>query len=128
MDTDGDGVPDYLDVDDDGDGIPTKREIADAEKYGSDLDGDGVASYLDADSDGDGLLDRVEGGLDTHHSGRPDYLTPGVLAGGALCSAVPGRHDPLAGVVVLGAVFVLVFRRKINREAGRRGGRLGSKS
>ena len=29
-DTDGDGIPDFLDVDDDGDGISTKKEITDA--------------------------------------------------------------------------------------------------
>lgn len=53
-DTDGDGVPDYLDVDDDGDGILTKNEI-DRDSSGvailpyPDCDGDGIPNYLDPD-------------------------------------------------------------------------------
>ena len=51
-DTDGDGIPDYLDADDDGDGILTIQE-------GSNPDGDGNPS--DAfDSDGNGIPDYLE--------------------------------------------------------------------
>ena len=48
-DSDGDGLPDYLDPDDDGDGTPTREEILDA-------DGDGVQDEV-LDSEGDGLPD-----------------------------------------------------------------------
>lgn len=44
IDTDGDGVFDFLDQDDDGDGIPTLVEGE------GDRDGDGRVNYLDADS------------------------------------------------------------------------------
>ncbi len=44
VDTDGDGVFDFLDQDDDGDGIPTLMEGE------GDRDGDGRVNYLDADS------------------------------------------------------------------------------
>ncbi|MEZ4970157.1 MAG: hypothetical protein R2814_10995 [Flavobacteriaceae bacterium] len=39
-DTDGDGIPNYLDADDDGDGVLTKDELGDA-------DNNGVPDYLD---------------------------------------------------------------------------------
>jgi len=50
-DTDGDGIPDYLDPDDDGDGIP---------------------DYMDADDDGDGIPDNEERDHDTDGDGIPD--------------------------------------------------------
>lgn len=70
-DTDGDGVPNFLDNDDDGDGIPTLAEAA--EELLEDLDGDGTPNYLDLDSDGDTLPDSVEGGGDTDGDGTPDF-------------------------------------------------------
>ena len=65
MDSDGDGIPDYL------------------ETLTLDTDGDGVLNYLSIDSDGDGLLDSAESGLqdicssilvDCDEDGVPDYL------------------------------------------------------
>src|SRR5262245_27064909 len=74
-DTDGDGVPDYLDTDSDDDGILDEDEgLIDI------LDGDGVPAYLDEDSDGDGIPDSIEGpgnGLqpvDRDHDHAPDFL------------------------------------------------------
>ncbi|MDH3640521.1 MAG: OmpA family protein, partial [Gammaproteobacteria bacterium] len=72
-DTDGDGIPDYLDanagndndadgvadsidVDDDNDGILDTDEGAGV----VDSDGDGVPDSFDIDSDGDGIVDNVE--------------------------------------------------------------------
>lgn len=57
-DTDGDKVPDYLDNDDDGDGLLTQHEVADPNTDGDladarDTDGDKIPDYLDADDDGD---------------------------------------------------------------------------
>ena len=47
-DTDGDRVPDYLDVDDDGDYIPTKEEaVLNEDGNFVDSDGDGIPDYLD---------------------------------------------------------------------------------
>ena len=53
-DTDGDGIPNYLDPDDDGDGILTIDEGADPNGDGNpddaiDTDGDGIPDYLDND-------------------------------------------------------------------------------
>ncbi|WP_224489984.1 hypothetical protein [Robertkochia flava] len=57
QDTDGDGLPDYLDIDDDGDNVLTSQEIAIAnnEIIFTDTDGDGIPNYLDTDDDNDGV-------------------------------------------------------------------------
>ena len=64
-DTDGDGLPNYIDADDDGDNILTKDEAPDPNKDtilddALDTDGDGIPNYLDADDDGDGINTRDE--------------------------------------------------------------------
>jgi len=53
-DFDGDGIPDYLDLDADADGIPDILEGT------GDIDGDGIPNYQDTDSDNDGIPDGVE--------------------------------------------------------------------
>ncbi|WP_248723142.1 hypothetical protein [Seonamhaeicola sp. ML3] len=65
QDTDGDGLPDYLDIDDDGDNVLTDDENPDPNGDGDlsdaqDTDGDGTPDYLDTDDDGDGTLTRDE--------------------------------------------------------------------
>jgi gliding motility-associated-like protein len=73
IDTDKDGIPDYLDTDSDGDGIPDLLESK------ADTDKDGIPDYLDTDSDGDGILDKIEAGpnplkpLDSDGDGIPDF-------------------------------------------------------
>lgn len=65
QDTDGDGIPDYLDIDDDGDNVPTRVEI---ENPGADptnpeypdTDADENPDYLDPDDDGDGVPTKLE--------------------------------------------------------------------
>lgn len=64
-DTDGDGIPDYLDIDDDGDNVKTSVEIANAGADPTaggyrDTDGDGIPNYLDPDDDGDGVPTKFE--------------------------------------------------------------------
>jgi len=64
-DTDGDGLPNYLDFDDDGDNVPTGSENPDPNNDGDlsdaqDTDEDGIPDYLDNDDDGDGVLTRDE--------------------------------------------------------------------
>jgi hypothetical protein len=64
-DTDGDGIPNYLDSDDDGDNVPTANENPDPNNDGDlsdaqDTDGDGVPDYLDEDDDNDGTITRNE--------------------------------------------------------------------
>lgn len=91
-DTDGDGIPDRLDIDSDNDGIPDVTEAGGLDLDGDgridcflsvganglcddvdpsaggfplpipDFDGDGVPDHLDLDSDNDGIPDLVEAG------------------------------------------------------------------
>ena len=68
LDTDGDGIPNFLDTDDDGDGIPTSLETS------ADNDGDSTPNYLDLDSDGDGVVDATETATDTDGDGTANYL------------------------------------------------------
>src|SRR5690606_15108831 len=98
-DSDGDGIPDYLDIDSDNDGIPDNIEAqttlgyippsgVDANNNGLDdayeqngnlglfpidTDGDGMPDYLDEDSDDDGVPDYIEG-HDHNHDGIPDVV------------------------------------------------------
>ena len=55
IDTDGDGVPDFRDIDDDNDGILDDVEGA------ADPDGDMIPASKDLDADGDGIPDLIEG-------------------------------------------------------------------
>ncbi len=93
LDTDNDGVPNYLDSDDDGDNVPTSTENPDPNGDGDlsdaqDTDNDGTPDYLDTDDDGDGTITRYEdenGDLDPTNDIEDatvgvDYLNPAVLA------------------------------------------------
>ena len=71
VDTDGDGAPDYLDLDSDGDGLTDNQEVA----LG------GASSSSGVDTDCDGLDDNFEiggsanfgAGLDADNNGAPDF-------------------------------------------------------
>ena len=70
LDSDGDGVPDAIDMDLDNDGIPNALDGV------QDSDGDGLANQVDLDSDNDGIADLVEaGGVDANGDGHADDLT-----------------------------------------------------
>ena len=66
LDTDEDGIPDYLDKDDDGDNVLTTTEIANGnndpvnEDGIRDFDEDGIPNYLDEDDDNDTIPTRLE--------------------------------------------------------------------
>lgn len=102
-DTDGDGIPDYLDIDSDNDGIPDNVEAqttadyiapsgVDANGNGMDdayenngnvgiipvdTDGDGIPDYVDEDSDNDNVPDAIEA-HDADHDGVPDVVALGL--------------------------------------------------
>ena len=62
IDTDGDTIPDAIDLDDDNDGIPDTVELGGDPNL--DTDGDMIIDSLDPDSDGDGITDLSESGND----------------------------------------------------------------
>lgn len=68
-DTDGDGIPDFVDVDDDGDGVLTINEDLEDMDLTVDSDGDGDPTN-DRDGDGDPTNDDTDG------DGIPNYLDP----------------------------------------------------
>lgn len=96
-DTDGDGIPNFIDNDDDGDMILTSYEYAFNSTESSqqspqdlmDTDSDGIPNYLDNDDDGDGVLTINEdyngnndpSDDDTNFNGLPDYLEQAVALG-----------------------------------------------
>ncbi|TNE70919.1 DUF11 domain-containing protein [bacterium] len=81
QDSDGDGIADYLDIDDDDDGILDVDETED-----NDQDGDTIVNRLDLDSDGDGISDNIEAqsvaafvapsGVDTDADGLDNTYDP----------------------------------------------------
>lgn len=95
-DTDGDGIPNFLDNDDDGDMVLTSFEYvfasgrnSDATNSALDTDNDGIPNYLDNDDDGDGVLTINEdynrnnnpADDDTNNNGLPDFLEMAVALG-----------------------------------------------
>ncbi|APD08010.1 non-specific serine/threonine protein kinase [Flavobacteriaceae bacterium UJ101] len=77
-DTDGDGIPDRIDLDDDNDGIPDSVEEKTATN-GGDTDGDGIPDSLDLDSDNDGIPDLEESGLTVEEIKTLDRDNDGVI-------------------------------------------------
>ena len=90
IDTDADGIPDYLDPDDDGDGFSTRTEREDGEIWGQDIDGDGKPTWLDTDADGDSFSDEMEGGGDNNNNLIPGYLDPEEPCGDGSCNKGEG--------------------------------------
>jgi hypothetical protein len=90
-DTDGDGIPDYLDTDSDGDNIPDSVEgIGDPDK-------DGIPNFRDRDSDGDGNLDLDEGTGDADGDHIPDYLDNNQPNGDADDDTISNNHENIPG-------------------------------
>ncbi|TXE19601.1 hypothetical protein ES692_02285 [Psychroserpens burtonensis] len=84
-DTDLDGIPNYLDVDDDGDNVYTALEevnytAIDGFSNALDTDNDGVPNYLDNDDDGDTVLTRDEENITQDNNPQNDVLDPNVGA------------------------------------------------
>lgn len=75
-DTDGDGVPDELEI-----GLDSKHPV--------DTDSDGIFDFLDQDDDGDNVLTLIEGEADRDGDGRVNYLD--VDEGGYFYCANSGR-------------------------------------
>jgi hypothetical protein len=75
-DTDGDGQPDYLDLDSDNDGVPDAEEAGDADPSTDpvDSDRDEIPDFRDPDSDNNGIEDFQDGDGDFDGDGVIDRL------------------------------------------------------
>lgn len=75
VDTDLDGIPDYLDPDSDNDTLPDSLEASDDDLTTPpfDADGDGTPDFQDFDSDGNLIPDSREGMEDTDGDGILDF-------------------------------------------------------
>lgn len=140
-DNDGDGVPNYLDLDSDGDGLHDIIEANGVDSDGNgrvdtgiDADGDGLRDSVDGsvagsvvlspvDTDGDGLADYVD--VDSDEDGVPDSRE------GALDSdrdGIPDYRDPPGrlettlrgvgsfdiGLALLLGLAALLYRRRVS--------------
>jgi len=79
-DTDGDGLPNYLDADDDGDNVLTATEMPNYSTefeltQALDTDGDGTPNYLDTDDDNDGVPTINEEGVNTPNQNPADDIS-----------------------------------------------------
>ena len=90
LDTDGDGIPNYLDIDDDGDNVLTINEIDNSDgdddpttnPMNTDADlpnGDDIPDYLDVDDDGDLIPTRLEDANGENGPGDDRVAVNGVL-------------------------------------------------
>ncbi|ASV31309.1 Ig-like domain-containing protein [Maribacter cobaltidurans] len=101
IDTDGDGVPDSVDLDDDNDGIldtvedPNLDSDDDPLTNPLDTDGDGYPNHLDIDSDNDGIPDNVEAQTTSGYVAPNDDDEATYLSNDGVNSAYPGGLTPV---------------------------------
>ncbi len=119
-DTDGDGILDNIEIgsnpanpiDSDGDGVPDYLE-----SNTMDTDGDGIANVADSDDDGDGLATADElgsGGMnnpaDSDSDGIPDYLVAARISTG-----LDGGAGSMTLLMWLFAIIKIVTKKIITR-------------
>ncbi|TDP02360.1 T9SS type B sorting domain-containing protein [Flavobacterium sp. 245] len=112
-DSDGDGIPDQLDLDSDNDGVPDViesqikpialsktdtnldglDEIFDISATPIDTDNDGVPNYLDLDSDNDGIYDLTESGSNTPDVNRDGIVDSTVFGSNGLADLLETNTD-----------------------------------
>lgn len=95
IDTDGDGLPDYLDTDSDNDGLTDHAEGT------GNPDGDALANYRDLDSDNDGQSDAAEtiaGTSPVNAADRFVILSMQAVPGGGISVSLPGKAERTYGL------------------------------
>ncbi|WPR72694.1 T9SS type B sorting domain-containing protein [Flavobacterium sp. NG2] len=101
VDTDGDGVPDYLDLDSDNDGILDSAEKA------IDTDNDGIKNFRDLDSDGDLCNDVIEAGFtDANGDGILGNVPATIDARGKVTSGTDGYTTPNGNYLVSAPIVI----------------------
>ena len=103
VDTDGDGIPDYLDLDSDNDGILDSAETA------NDFDGDGIKNYRDLDSDNDLCSDVIEAGfLDANGDKLLGSIVPPSVDGNGKVTSGVGYNSPNANYLLAAPIGITV--------------------
>ncbi len=130
LDSDGDGIPNYLDLDSDNDGITDVIEAG-----GTDTDGDGIADNY-VDTDGDGFNDLVDGDVEVCTTTNTTTTVPfsgiyvsgsssGIVSGSNATGSVDGSfaqvYDATDYIVIdlgvalgIGEKYTITWRRKNN--------------
>jgi len=114
-DFEGDGIPNWYDVDSDSDKIPDRLEGS------GDVDVDGISNFLDLDSDGNDVPDESEAvsylkPVDTDGDGVPDFLDtdddndgiPDSIDPNRLTKATPSDITKVAGRLMVTRVAAVV--------------------
>jgi gliding motility-associated-like protein len=101
VDTDKDGIPDYLDLDSDNDGI------LDSVETGIDTDSDGIRNYRDLDSDNDLCSDVIEAGfLDPNNDNLLGGITPPTLDTNGLVTSGIGYSTPNSNYIIAAPIVI----------------------
>jgi len=92
VDTDNDGVPDYLDLDSDNDGIYDAIETG---SNNTDTDNDGIKNYRELDSDNDSCFDVIEAGFtDSNGDGILGGITQATVTQKGIVTSGTGYTTP----------------------------------
>lgn len=101
IDTDGDGVKDYFDLDSDNDGILDANELI------ADTDADGIKNYRELDSDNDLCYDVIEAGfLDPNNDGILGATTPPTTNTNGLVTSGTGYTAPNGNYIIAAPIVI----------------------
>ena len=125
IDSDRDGLPDYMDPDSDNDGLPDQLEAGADPFHPVDSDSDGAADFRDEDSDNDGWSDTQEcpnptNCADLDGNGIPDYRDRDrSLGDGESAGVIKTQTSGSGGLggMSIGALFLMLGLR-LRRKTG----------
>jgi gliding motility-associated-like protein len=104
VDTDGDGVLDYLDLDSDNDGILDSDELI------ADTDNDGIKNYRELDSDNDLCNDVIEAGFvgtpDANGDGLLGAIAPPIVNTNGQVTSGVGYTTPNANYITFAPIII----------------------
>lgn len=105
VDTDNDGIPDYLDLDSDNDGIYDSVETG---SNNTDTDSDGIKNFRDLDSDGDLCADVIEAGFTSTNGNQilGTLFPPIVDNNGLVTSRTDGYSFPNANYITAAPITI----------------------
>ena len=104
VDTDNDGIPDYLDLDSDNDGILDAVETG---SNNTDTDNDGIKNYRDSDSDNDLCYDVTEAGFtDSNANGQLGGINPLTVNANGLVTSETAYTTPHPNYITAAPIVI----------------------